>query len=191
MYILRGHRIHLKNIIPSPKSRFCLSKQCRHWLNAALCGILQVSGSSLFAKIQFPVYKGLTLKVPITTAADDNFCDIFPSFRQIRYDISWESSASRRFSWIIMPYLLFSKKQKNWICRLLQVIGGAFRVNDSSGFICNWIKETETQMHFSFFFVWSFVFWCIFPYILIQKNVCEYDQEYLNHKLQTNPRHRD
>ena len=24
----------------------------------------------------------LTLKAPITTAADDKFCDIFPSFRQ-------------------------------------------------------------------------------------------------------------
>ena len=24
----------------------------------------------------------LTLKMPITTAADDKFCDIFPSFRQ-------------------------------------------------------------------------------------------------------------
>ena len=27
-------------------------------------------------------YKHLTLKAPITTAADDKFCNIFPSFRQ-------------------------------------------------------------------------------------------------------------
>ena len=31
----------------------------------------------------------LTLKAPITTAADDKFCDIFPNFfKEIRYDIS-------------------------------------------------------------------------------------------------------
>ena len=54
----------------------------------------------------------LTLIAAITTAADDKFCDIFPNFqKKIRYDISWESSA--RFSWIIMPYLLFLKKRQN------------------------------------------------------------------------------
>ena len=31
--------------------------------------------------IQVGVYKVLTLKVPITTAAHDKFCDIFPNFR--------------------------------------------------------------------------------------------------------------
>ena len=31
----------------------------------------------------------------------------------MRCDISWESSASRRFSWNIMPYLLFLKKRQN------------------------------------------------------------------------------
>ena len=31
----------------------------------------------------------LTLKSPITTAADDKFCDIYPNFQQkIRYDIT-------------------------------------------------------------------------------------------------------
>ena len=30
----------------------------------------------------------LTIKATITTAADDKFCDIFPSFRQkVRYEI--------------------------------------------------------------------------------------------------------
>ena len=58
----------------------------------------------------------VTLKAPITTAADDKFCDIFPNFRKkIRYDIVWESSASSRFSWNIMPYLLFLKKWQNLI----------------------------------------------------------------------------
>ena len=35
----------------------------------------------------------LTLKAPITTAADDQFCDIFPNFQINQYDISWELSA--------------------------------------------------------------------------------------------------
>ena len=57
-------------------------------------------------------HTGLTLKAPITTAADDKFCDIFPYFQKIRYGISLESSASRRessasrrFSRDIIPYL--------------------------------------------------------------------------------------
>ena len=72
----------------------------------------------------------LTLKAPVTTAADDKFCDTFPNFRKkIRYSITWESSASRRFSWNIMPYLLFLKIQLNLQSSLLQIIGGALRVN--------------------------------------------------------------
>ena len=63
------------------------------------------------------IYKSLhlTLKVPITTAADDKFCEIFPNLKnkQTRYGISWESSASRRFSWNIMPYMLLLKKRQN------------------------------------------------------------------------------
>ena len=56
----------------------------------------------------------LTLKAPITTAADDKFCNISPNFwKKIRYDISWKLSASRQFSWNIVPYLLFLKKQQN------------------------------------------------------------------------------
>ena len=48
--------------------------------------------------------------MPIITAADNIFCDSFPNFRKKRrYDNSWESSAGRRFSWNIIPYLLFLK----------------------------------------------------------------------------------
>ena len=57
----------------------------------------------------------LTLKAPISTAADDKFLDIYPKFsKKIMYDISWESSASRPFSWNIMPNLLFLKKRQNF-----------------------------------------------------------------------------
>ena len=42
------------------------------------------------------------------------FATSFLKFRRkIRYDIACESSASRWFSWNIMPYLLFLKKQQN------------------------------------------------------------------------------
>ena len=56
----------------------------------------------------------LTLKAPITTAADDKFCDIFHNFqKKIRHDITWDLSAGRQFSWNIMPYLLFLKKRQS------------------------------------------------------------------------------
>ena len=43
-------------------------------------------------------FVSLTLKGPITTAADDKFCNIFLNFRKVRYDIPRESSANRRLS---------------------------------------------------------------------------------------------
>ena len=62
----------------------------------------------------FDYFASLTLKAPIKTATDNKFWDIFSNFqKKIRHDISWESSTSRRFSWNIMPYLLFLKKQQN------------------------------------------------------------------------------
>ena len=39
-----------------------------------------------------------------------------------------ESSASRRLSRTIMPYLLFLKKRQKFNCRLLQIVDGALRV---------------------------------------------------------------
>ena len=44
---------------------------------------------SVLVKLVATIYLlKLTLKTPITTAADDKFCDILPNFRKIRYDIS-------------------------------------------------------------------------------------------------------
>ena len=43
-----------------------------------------------------------------------NFATSYIIFEKIRYDISWELSASRQFSWNIMPSLLFFlEKQQN------------------------------------------------------------------------------
>ena len=65
----------------------------------ALIFSLQLSSRTRFDKInkkkviaenQCEKHKksSLTLKAPITTAADDKFCNIFPSSEEIRYDIS-------------------------------------------------------------------------------------------------------
>ena len=56
----------------------------------------------------------LTLKAPITTTADDKLQHLSQFSKKIRYDITWELSASRQFSLNIMPYLLFLKKQRNF-----------------------------------------------------------------------------
>ena len=65
----------------------------------------------------------LTLKAPITTAADDKFCNNCPNFlKKIRNDTS-----CRRFSGNIIPYLLFEKAEI-LNCRLLQIIGDTLRV---------------------------------------------------------------
>ena len=146
--ISKGHRLEFShyNVIPE-SCCFSFCKQYRPWWYARLCRI--PSASLMYAKkIQYtclmyadcdyscktsqqigrPNRFTLTLKAPITTAAD-KFCDIFPNLRKIRYDISWEPPASRRFSWNVMPYLLFLKSGQIWNCRPLQIIGGALRVN--------------------------------------------------------------
>ena len=56
----------------------------------------------------------LTLKAPIHNCSRRQILRHLSQFStKIRYDITWESSASRRFSWNIMPYLLFLKKRQN------------------------------------------------------------------------------
>ena len=72
----------------------------------------------------------LTLKAPITTAADDKFNDIFPNFwkywgmifqeNRLPADDSHEISCLICYIW---------KSSKIWKCRLLQIIGGALGVN--------------------------------------------------------------
>ena len=69
----------------------------------------------------------LTLKAPITTAADDKI--FVTSFLVFEKNKVWYFMRSRRFSWNIIPYLLISKRGKIWNCRLLQIISGALRVN--------------------------------------------------------------
>ena len=69
------------------------------------------------------------LKVPITTAADDKFWDIFPNFRQkkgmILHENRLPADDSHEISCLIC---YFEKVAKFENCRLLQIIGGALRV---------------------------------------------------------------
>ena len=78
----------------------------------------------------------LTLKAPITTAADDThkyffgfFLFLFFFSEKIRLDISCESSARQRIHRKLQA-LFFSKiKVKKLKCRLLQFLFGDLRVN--------------------------------------------------------------
>ena len=71
-------------------------------------------------------FKGLTLKAPITTAADDIHKYFFHCFSEkIRLDVSSESSASQR---ILMKHQALKDKSKKIKCRLLQFLFGALRV---------------------------------------------------------------
>ena len=72
----------------------------------------------------------LTLKAPITTAADDKFWDIFPNFRQkqgmILHENRLPADDSHEISCLIC---YFGKSGKIFNCRLLKIIGGALRFN--------------------------------------------------------------
>ena len=72
----------------------------------------------------------LTLKAPITTAADDIHKYFFHCFSEkIRHDVSSESSARQRIH--MKNQALFSSKDKSrkLKCRLMQFLFGALRVN--------------------------------------------------------------
>ena len=60
----------------------------------------------------------LTLKAPITSAADDKFWDIFPNFRICQQTILMKYHAL---------FVTFEKSSKILNCCLLQIIGGALR----------------------------------------------------------------
>ena len=71
----------------------------------------------------------LTFKAPITTAADNKFCDNFPNFRKNKV---WYYMRIVCQQTILMKYhalFVIFEKSKIWNCRLLQIIGGALRVN--------------------------------------------------------------
>ena len=68
----------------------------------------------------------LTLKAPITTAADDKFCDIFSYFRKkgiIFHENRLPADDSHEIS--CLNFLFLKKSNKILNCRLLQIIGGA------------------------------------------------------------------
>ena len=77
------------------------------------------------------LFRTITLKAPITTAADDTFCDIFPNFRRII------RSASRRFLWNMsdnsnqISYLICYFRTSSKICNnhLRQITGSALWVD--------------------------------------------------------------
>ena len=43
---------------------------------------------SIHGSMNLPKIECISLKAPITTAADNKFCDIFPFFEKNNYDIS-------------------------------------------------------------------------------------------------------
>ena len=117
--------------ISVPGGCFNLRKQCTPWCNGAFVWVFTVCQS---IRLGFPLWKELMrttrvwIKHCVTVQSDlfkpfikhqsrlqqtTNLLTSFRIFEKIRYDISWESSASRRFSWNTMPYLLFLKKRQN------------------------------------------------------------------------------
>ena len=82
----------------------------------------------------FTPENGLTLKAPITTAADDIYKYFFIVFSEnVRLDISCESSARQRIHMKHQPYFLRKIEVKKIKFRLLQFLVGALRVKVAAG----------------------------------------------------------
>ena len=75
---ITSRRVHTKFVVVLKQ---IISHQLRKFTD--------VKADTIFRTKKILARQGLTLKGPIRTAADDNFCDIFPNFfNKIRYDIS-------------------------------------------------------------------------------------------------------
>ena len=72
----------------------------------------------------------LTLKAPVTTAADDIHKYFFIVFQR-KQDLIFQVNPllGRGFTWKIKPYFLWKIKVKKFRCWLLQFLFGALRVN--------------------------------------------------------------
>ena len=107
--------------------------------------------------------KVLTLKAPITTAADDKISDIFPYFRKNKV---WYFIRIVCKQTILMKYhalfVIFEKNSKIWNCHLLQIIGGALGVNTETN--CAQQKKYEL---FSFLSVWIHTLTFSIPVIVL------------------------
>ena len=90
------------------------------------------------------MWKILTHKAIITTAADDKICDIFLIINKNKV---WYYMRIVCQQTTLMKYhaiFVIEKKSKIWNCRLLQIIGGALRVKtiEAKIYLFNdWSKE--------------------------------------------------
>ena len=92
----------------------------------------------------FCIYDWLTLKAPITTAADDTQKYFFYCFlEKIRLDVSSESSARQRIHMKNQALFSSNDKSKKIKCCLLQFLFGALRVN-----VALWPYTRERDFYF-------------------------------------------
>ena len=102
--------------------------QCEVWNSHIELNFPQKNRSACVFKSLYYAYaisKFLTLKAPITTAADDKFWEIFPNFQKNKV---WYFMRIVCQQTILMKYhalFVIFEKGKIWNCRLLQIIGGA------------------------------------------------------------------
>ena len=91
--------------------------------------LVEIINRQYFEDKKYWQNKQLTLKAPITTAADDKFCNIFPNFRKKYSMTSHENRLPADDSHEISCFICyFWKSIKIWKCRLLQIIGGVLWV---------------------------------------------------------------
>ena len=83
----------------------------------------------------------LTLKAPITTAADDIHKYFYWFSEKLRLDVSSESSARQRIHMKNQALFSSSDKIKKLKSRLLQFLSGALRVKNHSSLLL--INETK------------------------------------------------
>ena len=95
----------------------------------------------------YPECKDLTLKAPPIICSRRQFL-ILPLFQkqQIRHDISWKSSAGRRFSWNIIPY--FCQKLGNFVAKFVVCCScdGALKANSMWRASDDRISDSNTKV---------------------------------------------
>ena len=106
-------------------TNFCTHESKRH--NSRV-GDISIRGENSFQDPSSHQALFLTLKVPPIICSRLQF-KVLPLFQkwQIRYGISWESSAGRRISWNIIPYFCWKLEKMSQNLSSAAVVIGALR----------------------------------------------------------------
>ena len=113
--------------------RGVLQNSSLHWLNRSQNFDYRIALTFLFYIQTCGRWHGLTLKAPITTAADNKFCNIFLNFQKNKVWFFLRIVCQQTILVKYQALFVIFESGKIWNCHLLQIKGGTLWVKKDLG----------------------------------------------------------